>query len=68
MLTNYVQGENRVYVDDALYGEGIAGDIRSLGHHEAHWDARGARNDMKLYFSKLSAAAAKVSKNEQVHP
>lgn len=29
--------QGRVFEDDALYGEGILGDIQSQGHHAAHW-------------------------------
>eukprot|EP00285_Hemiselmis_virescens_P011613 CAMPEP_0173391618 /NCGR_PEP_ID=MMETSP1356-20130122/18489_1 /TAXON_ID=77927 ORGANISM="Hemiselmis virescens, Strain PCC157" /NCGR_SAMPLE_ID=MMETSP1356 /ASSEMBLY_ACC=CAM_ASM_000847 /LENGTH=370 /DNA_ID=CAMNT_0014349277 /DNA_START=8 /DNA_END=1120 /DNA_ORIENTATION=- len=48
--------EGRVFEDDALYGEGIQGDIKSQGHHEAAWNAASSQKDMNRYFSSLSAA------------
>jgi len=44
----------RVYADDALYGEGIVGDIKSQGHHERKWSRKGAAADMNAYYAKLN--------------
>mmetsp|Transcript_42982 Transcript_42982/g.67401 ORF Transcript_42982/g.67401 Transcript_42982/m.67401 type:complete len:309 (+) Transcript_42982:2-928(+) len=42
----------RVYDDNAMWGEGIQGDIRSQGHHE-RWTAKGAESDMDKYYARL---------------
>jgi hypothetical protein len=44
----------RVFADNALYGEGILGDIRSDGHHLRKWSAKGAESDMDKYFKSLN--------------
>ncbi len=60
MCLIYNQADGRVYEDDALYGEGILGDIKSQGHKKARWSADSAKKDMKKYFSKLATVATEV--------
>jgi len=45
----------RVYVDEALYGEGIQGDMRSQGHHARKWSRKGAESDMDKYYAHLQS-------------
>jgi hypothetical protein len=45
----------RVYVDEAMYGEGIAGDMRSEGHKEKRWNKHAADKDMDAYYRQLAA-------------
>lgn len=42
----------RVYDDNAMWGEGIQGDMKAQGHH-ARWSAKGAAKDMNKYYAKL---------------
>uniref|UniRef100_A0A7S0EXR4 Uncharacterized protein n=1 Tax=Hanusia phi TaxID=3032 RepID=A0A7S0EXR4_9CRYP len=44
----------RVFEDEAMYGEGIVGDIRSQGHKERSWSRKQASKDMNKYFDKLN--------------
>jgi len=67
------KSQGRVFIDNALYGEGIEGDIESRGHHTARWNAHGAAADMKSYFNKLRMAtdgreAADRSRHPGVKP
>ncbi|EKX31386.1 hypothetical protein GUITHDRAFT_166892 [Guillardia theta CCMP2712] len=48
------KASRRVFVDEAMYGEGIQGDIRSQGHKERSWSRKQAANDMNKYFNKLN--------------
>lgn len=52
----------RVFVDDALYGEGIQGDIRSEGHHARKWSRKGAVSDMDKYYAHLQSKVHMVKK------
>jgi len=45
----------RVFADNALYGEGIVGDIKSQGHHSRTWSRKGAAADMDKYFDSLKS-------------
>ncbi len=58
--TTHGQVAGRVYQDDALYGEGILGDIKSQGHKASSWSAHSAKSDMKKYFSKLATVVKQV--------
>ena len=44
----------RVYADNALFGEGIVGDIQSQGHHARKWSRKGAEKNMNAYFDRLN--------------
>mmetsp|Transcript_22113 Transcript_22113/g.44497 ORF Transcript_22113/g.44497 Transcript_22113/m.44497 type:complete len:331 (-) Transcript_22113:100-1092(-) len=49
------EAQRRVYVDDALYGEGIVGDIKSQGHKSHMWSRKAAESDMDAYYDHLNA-------------
>lgn len=64
--TSPKKGKKRVFVDNALYGEGIVGDIRSQGHHSRKWSRKGAEADMDKYYDNLNKNVHSVTK-QPVH-
>mmetsp|Transcript_7955 Transcript_7955/g.19338 ORF Transcript_7955/g.19338 Transcript_7955/m.19338 type:complete len:310 (+) Transcript_7955:27-956(+) len=44
----------RVYVDEAMYGEGIVGDIKSEGHKARAWSKKAADANMDAYYHSLA--------------
>lgn len=57
----------RVYMDNALYGEGIQGDIKSQGHHARKWSRRGADADMAKYYASLATKVHTVKSKSAWH-
>mmetsp|Transcript_46442 Transcript_46442/g.123216 ORF Transcript_46442/g.123216 Transcript_46442/m.123216 type:complete len:159 (-) Transcript_46442:994-1470(-) len=53
--------KGRVFADEAMYGEGIAGDIRRMGKAGAGWDDRAARSDMDKFFDGLPVQTVKFT-------
>ena len=53
-LKSKAASHKRVYMDNALYGEGIQGDIKSQGHHARKWSRKGANADMNKYYASLA--------------
>ena len=64
--TSPKKAKKRVFVDNALYGEGIVGDIRSQGHHSRKWSRKGAEDDMDKYYDNLNKKVHSVTK-QPVH-